>query len=357
MTTLYLISFLIIAVLLLKFLSVRQHSVLKKYQNTHGVVTGVLLIFVISFVARLTFESGVVLELFADVGESFLLGRGSAIVPSTFFSVPLSAKVTFLALGYVKDALVALMSSIGVIVLFTKIRHKNREVYKKFYPFLLCFVGAIMALMAFQFLSNFSGPGYQRFIDYAIVLSPFLVGLFLWHLSNHFGRFRFGSALVVLVLFSCISVSLIQIFPLQPISPRADVLSSDLPSNEYIFDFRLVNTVYQKKMILFAESFSSGTANVAADIVTRWQIQGFADSSFAGRVIYDSPLVVPNLSWDLFLLHYDGKAGPLNEKVENRTNERLATLKDDLGNNVIYDNGESFVLAKSSEVSESITKR
>jgi hypothetical protein len=189
---------------------------------------------------------------------------------------------------------------------------------------------------------NFSGPGYQRFIDSAIVLSPFLAGLFLWHLSNRVSRFRFGSIIVILVLFSCVFISLVEIFPLQPIAPRANTLSHDLSINDYVFDFRSVNTVYQQRVILFAESYGSINNEVVSDYVTRWQIDGFANYSFASMVTYDSPLTVGNLKWTLFLLHYDGKAGPLNEKVENRTNDKLAALRD--GNNVVYDNGESFIL-------------
>jgi hypothetical protein len=345
-TTLYLISFLVIAVLLLKFLSIRKNWVVKTYKKARFSVMGILLILVVSFSARLAFGSGNVLETFIDAGESVLIRRGSGVVPSTFFKVPFSAEVVFLALGYVMDAVIGLLSCLGIIVLFVKIRHKNRDVYEKFYAFLMCFEIAILALLAFQFLSGFSGIEYDRFIDYAIILSPFLVGLFLWHLYHYFDRYRLGSAIVVVVLFLCISISLIQIFPFQPIAPKANVLSPDLPANEYIFDFRELNTVYQENMIFFAESFSSNSSIVASDTVTRWQIMGFANDAFASRVMYDSPLVVQNLSWDLLLLHYDGKAGPLNENVENRTSERLTDLKDTLGNDVVYDNGESFIIAR-----------
>jgi hypothetical protein len=346
MTTLYLILFLVTAVLLLKFLSIKEKWVLENYRNTRVLVIGILMILIVSFAARLTFESGKVLETFTNAGESLLSRREAVIVPSTFFKVPFSAKVVFLVLTYIMDGVIALMSCVGVIVLFVKLRHKNREIYEKFYAFLLCIVGAILALLAFQFLSGFSGIEYDRLIEYAIVLSPFLVGLFLWHLNCYLGRFRFGSALVVLVLFSCISVSLIQFFPFQPMAPTANVLSRNLPVNDYIFDYREVNTVYQERMILFAQSFSSISATVTSDTVTRWQIYGFANDSFANRVVYYSPLQVQNLGWDLFLLHYDGKAGPLNEKVENRTGERLTELKDALGNDVVYDNGGSFIIAR-----------
>lgn len=344
-TTLYLISFLVIALVLLKFLSIRERWVLKSYQKGRVLVIGILIFLIVSFVARLTFGSGNVLQALTSAGEALLIGHGSGLVPATFFKVPFSAKVVFLVLEYVMDAVIVLMSCIGVIVLFVKLRYKNRNLYERFYMFLLCIMGAILALLAFQFLSGFSGVEYVRLIVYAMVLSPFLAGLFLWHLSHYFARYRFGFAFVVLVLFLCISISLVQIFPSQPIAPRANVLSPDLPSNEYIFDFRSLNTIYQERMILFAESVSSNSTTVASDTVTRWQIDGFANDTFALRVIYASPLTVQNLGWDLLLLHYDGRAGPLNEPVENRTSEKLDELKNS-GGNVIYDNGQSFIIAK-----------
>lgn len=348
MTTLYLISFLVIALFLLKFLSIKERwvpSARASYQKARVLVIGILIFLIVSFAARLTFGSGNVLQTFTNAGEDLLIGHASGLVPATFFKLPFSAKVVFLTLEHIMDAVIILMSCIGVIVLFVKLRNKNRNLYEKFYMFLLCLMGAILALLAFQFLSGFSGVEYERLIIYAMVLSPFLVGLLLWHLSHYFGRYRFGSAIVVLVLLSCISVSLIQIFPFQPIVPRANVLSPDLPENEYIFDYRMVNTVYQERIILFAESFSSNSTIVASDIVTRWQIGGFANDTFANRVVYDSPLMVQNLSWDLCLLHYDGKAGPLNEPVENRTSAELDEAKNSWGN-VIYDNGQSFIIAR-----------
>jgi hypothetical protein len=346
MTTLYLISFLVGAVLLLKLLSIKEKWVMKNYRKTSILVIGILMILIVSFAARLTFESGTILETFIDAIKSFLGHKALGIVPSTFLKVPLSAKLVFVVLTYIMDAVIALMGCLGVIVLFVKLRHKNREIYEKFYTFLLCIMTAILALLAFQFLSGFSGIEYERLIDYAIVLSPFLVGLFLWHLNYHFGRYRFGSALVFLVLFSSILVSLIQFYPFQPIVPTANVLSQNLPANEYILDYRSVNTVYQERMILFAESFSPNSAIVASDTVTRWQIYGFANDTFISRVEYNSPLQVSNLNWNLFLLHYDGKAGSLNEPVANRTSERLTELKDALGNDVVYDNGESFIIER-----------
>ena len=343
-TTLHLISFLLIAVLLLKFLSIKESGVLKSYLKARALVIGMLMILIVSFAARLTLGSGKVLEMLTSAAESVLFAQGSGIAPGTFFKVPFSAKVVFLALSYAMDVVVLLVSCVGVIVLFVELRHKNRELYAKFYIFLLSIIATILALLIIQVVSGFS-TGYGRLITCSIVLSPFLVGLFLWHINEHFSGSRLGSALIALLLFSCISISLIEIFPYQPIVPKANVLSQDLPANEYIFDYRSLNTVYQEDMILFAQRYSSNNTRVASDVVTRWQIYGFADDIFINKHIYQSPLESQDLSWDMFLLHYDGKAGPLNEKVEYRTNERLTELKDTLGN-VVYDNGESFIIVR-----------
>jgi hypothetical protein len=343
-TTLLLISFLVIAILLLKFLSTRRKQFLKSYQRAGPLALWASVILVVSFAARLMFESGNVLKVFVGGVEDILIRQTSGIVPTRFFQVPFSAEVIFLALNYVEEAVIVLISFIGIMVLFVKLRHNNKEIYEKFYIFLLSIIVAILALLIIQVVSGFS-LGYGRLIAFAMVLSPFLVGLFLWHVNEHFSGSRLGSALIALLLFSCISISLIEIFPYQPIVPKANVLSQDLPANEYIFDFRSVNTVYQEDMILFAQRYSSNNTRVASDVVTRWQIYGFADDTFINKHIYQSPLESQDLSWDMFLLHYDGKAGPLNEKVENRTNERLTELKDTLGN-VVYDNGESFIIVR-----------
>ena len=98
-------------------------------------------------------------------------------------------------------------------------------------------------------------------------------------------------------------------------------------------------------MILFALDFSTNGTIVAADTVTRWQIYGFTNAAFISRTIYESPLQNQDLVWNLFLLHYDGIAGSLNEYIGNRTSQKLNELKNGFGN-VVYDNGQSFIIAR-----------
>jgi hypothetical protein len=321
-------------------------QLMKSYKKLQIPVLGTLIILAVSFAARLNFESGSVLNMLTEAGVSILSRSGTSLIPTTFFKVPLLAKVTFFALDYANEAVLALLCCAGIIVLFLKLGNDIREAYKEFYMFLVCLLCAILALLALQFLSGFSAIEYDRLIVYGTVLSPFLVGLFLWHVHKYFSRYKLGSVVVALLLFAIMSASILSIYPYQPVAPTANVLSKDLPNNEYVYDFRSVNTVYQVNMILFAQSFSTNNTIVAADTVTRWQIYGFANDAFNSRTLYYSPLDYPNLDWTLFLCHYDGKAGPLNEPVENRTSERLNELKNSIGNNVVYDNGQSFIIAR-----------
>ena len=174
-----------------------------------------------------------------------------------------------------------------------------------------------------------------------------LAGIALWRLDKYSARAFKNAAIRGIVyasiLFMLFSLCLIQTFRFQPMIPRANVLSKDLPEDEYIFDLRVVNTVYQREMIAHAERYSPTNARIASDITTMFQIHGFTDPSFASKHIWYSPLETQNLTWDLFLLRVDERAGPFNEKAEYHTKERLDEFRET--GNIIYDNGMSVIIS------------
>ena len=124
------------------------------------------------------------------------------------------------------------------------------------------------------------------------------------------GRFALMVSLVVILVFLC----LIQVYPSQSLVPRASSISSTLPSDEYIVDLQLVNTIYQIDVIQFANKYYGG-GPVVADKVTRRQCYGFSDSNFFSKIEYNSPLSHSsgNMTWQLFLLHTSA-AGPFGDK-------------------------------------------
>jgi hypothetical protein len=81
---------------------------------------------------------------------------------------------------------------------------------------------------------------------------------------------------------------------------------------------------------------------MGADSVTSWQMSGLTSTSFFSGYLYLDPLTQDYSKANMLLLHYSGIAGPLNERLEDRTKEKLYELK--FGNNIIYDNGESFII-------------
>ena len=108
-------------------------------------------------------------------------------------------------------------------------------------------------------------------------------------------------------------------------------------------DLSLVNTVFQKSMILFASKYYTG-GPVVADIVTRSQSYGFSDPSFFTQIDYTSPLTSPlsNMTWQLYLVHTSA-AGPFGEQPQYRTNAIIENTVEHDGD-LIYNNGPSFTL-------------
>jgi len=282
-------------------------------------------------------------------------GTTIAPIPARFSQIPLLAQLQILTVFHLGDFVMVLLGLFGFFIFLRKSRKKEfSNDTQAIYLLLTILLGIVILFLSFQFASRFGTLHYSRFIDYAIPLCVPLAGLTLWqlngfleHISSKVIR-NIAFALVLLVLFfSC----LIQFFSYQQLIPRADVLSSDLPNNEFIDCIGRVNTQYQKEMISFAERYSSD-GRIASDVVTRYQLHGFSNYSFVLRHIWYSPLYFEagwhtdkNLQWNLCLLH-TSKAAFFQEKVEYRTRERIQDLRLKAGN-VIYDNGESFIMSYS----------
>jgi hypothetical protein len=350
-TTLFLILCLCSLFILMKFIGIIR----KTSSNILSYTTiGIITLFSLSLMAWLIFKANFVFEVFLSAFQRVFAGRViKTPIPERFFEIPLSEQLKIFTLKYIKDAVILVLSLAGFLILIKKFKYKNGYLFDTFFLSLICLIGAISLFLAIQFVIRFGEIEYRRFIDYAMLFSPFFAGLFLWHINEHFkaadGKEWFSRLIMTLILFLCISISIIQVFPYQPLVPRANILSNDLPESEFIVDLRMINTIYQIKMIQFAEKFASKDAKITSDRVTRWQIFGFTNQTFSSRHVYYSPLQPEENAkikkWNIFLLHYNGKSGPLNEKVEYRTREVINEIRNTLGN-TIYDNGESFIISR-----------
>jgi hypothetical protein len=297
-----------------------------------------------------SFEATSFLESFSGiVREIFSPEKVVGVIPARFFQIPLFAQLRVLVVNYVNDAILGIMTFLGLFVFLRKSRERELASAKTLYIILLMIFAIISAIVVFQFATNFGGIEYERFILDAMILSPFLVGLALWNFDRHVARVIHNDTFKSLIVGSAISllfsVCLLSVFQFQPLIPQANVLSKNLPDNEYLMDTRMVNTVYQKQMISFAERFSRGDALIDSDAVTMYQTFGFAPSLFS-RQTWSDPLQ-PNWNqtkeWDLLLLHGGDRAASFSERAEYHTEEIINHLRS-IGN-LVYDNGESFIVA------------
>jgi len=270
------------------------------------------------------------------------------LIPNRFFEIPLWAKLRILLVAYSEFLVMMFVSLIGILLLVKMVRRGQLgQRAKDFYLHLILLASMILGAILIQFVIGLGGIGYDRFLCYAVVLSPFLVGLVFWRLNKCLAvasRKWAANTVIAIIYLALLLVCLIQAFSYEPLIPKASVLSQTLPEDVPLVDFRAANTIYKVKLISFAEAYSSPDSRIASDTVTRFQMYGFAKASFSSRNMYFSPLESPGLDWTLLLLQTSDKAGPFNEKAEYHTQEYLDEFR--TAGNVVYDNGLSIIVVR-----------
>ncbi len=322
----------------------QYHRLRKKDSENHGdFILAILVILATSFSVLQTFKAPFIFDTLIGIIARIFLGEPTvSTIPLRFFELPLWAELNFLIVLHIKDAIVTLLSVIGLLVIFKKVRAKPKGLLNWFYLPLTLILLAVSSVLVFQLATGFGDIEYDRAINYALMFSPFFVGPALWNLNRVLRKNTIRLMVTALVIFLSISISLVQVFSYQPMVPTANVLSRNLPSSEYVLDLRLVNSVPKVELISFADRFAPRDVSITSDIVTRWQIYGFATRSFNQSysiVQPDRPLV-----WNMALICYEGDAGPIIEQAEYRTPQRIQMLKQTLGS-VIYNNGGCFAIA------------
>lgn len=337
-----LLMFLTITLILLYIFGAR-----KNFIKAYKIAISILLILLLSWVIIQLFRSTSLFSSIISVFQKAFFGDLVVdVVPERLFVLSLIDQLRVVIVYHVKDIVILLLSLLGMGILLKNDSLKSKPIFYKLYLPVVALLISVIGIMSFQYLTHFGPIEYGRFIRYAAVFSPLLVGLFFWFFEKKLERISNGNlrkATHSLMIALIISITLISFFSYQPLVPQSKAFSPDLPEGQYIINRGMVNTVYQQRMILFTEFYYNGADKITSDVTGLWQIRGFTNESFYKNHIYFSPLDSQRvLNWDLFLLHYDGKAGSLSEKAEYRTDERVNAFRID--NNVLYDNGGSFTL-------------
>ena len=295
------------------------------------------------------FQSNLYFEMFTDTIKALFISAQQLkeTVPSRLFVIPFEAQIRVFTLVHIQDALLTLSAFIGaVMVIRKKIKVGDRE--KQILMYLFFMLISIFSFLLLQLIFEFGTLEYWRIFDYAIPVSLFFVGISLFYIQKRLGFTIHKKLLFSFFIFVLICASSISYFGYQPLMPSSRVLSPQLPDDEYLYDYRNVNTIYKISMINFAEQnypyYSEKQPRIASDKATRWQIYGLTNVSFYIHHIYFSPLIEEDSDreWEFFLLHYGNRSGPLHEKAEYKTLDRILSLRS--AESVIYDNGEAFIL-------------
>ena len=194
--------------------------------------------------------------------------------------------------------------------------------------------------------------GYLRFLKGPLIVSPFFAGISLWwFFEKRIPRFGWNDwvvgAVAGVAILVVVTVWAVQFYWYQPLVPKIDA-QDEAFVDEYTLWLHEVNTAYQLQMMTFAETYASQDARFAIDLRGRHQfIRYFGDQAGLDRGLY-LPLkrsidIQPEII-QLFLLHLPGPAGGLGERISNRSDEYLLGLQQMPYWNMVYDNGESFIL-------------
>jgi len=244
----------------------------------------------------------------------------------SFFELSLLQKLDVLAVRFAKNAILIFLSILAPLAIWRlKLSDDN---LKKFYGNLA--IPTFIALSLF-ILPLFVRPLVSRGLIYLSAFSPFLAGITIfWFICSR--RYRFQNIILAVVVFSLISISIIQIYPCQPLIPQV----STEYGNYYIADWRQLSTAYTRSMIYFVATYNS-RLNVWADGITRGEIYGLTSPTFQSLLTWHSS------SSPLLLLSHAGDAHIIASAREAIANEQYlqnASQK----NSVIYNNGKSLIL-------------
>jgi lipid-A-disaccharide synthase-like uncharacterized protein len=270
------------------------------------------------------------------------------IIPANLFKLTLIEALRVYLVMYGRDALMVILAVLGLFIIWRQRSH--------FEPFLPAY--AFWSLIILTFIIsiplNFVGVDFRRLIWIPLAISPFFAGPVLqWCHQKGLSQKRYaqwiGHVVGFLLTFIAVGVFVIEFFIYQPLIPKSKSLSPDTP-DEYSVWLVQVNSAFQQRMITFAETNANPTTRFNIDVLGYRQFIRYYGST-KGRGLYttlaaNSKTTAPRTDEGnrLFLLHLPGKAGGFAEQVQYRSSKYLTQLRDTVGWELIYDNGESFIL-------------
>jgi uncharacterized membrane protein len=302
-------------------------------------IHSVIIVFLISFTWLVFQSKTALLEIIYQIFVAAPNGvtPTSEAISETFFAHfranPLSAVRSF-SVFYGADAFYLILMIAGMIIML-----KSRKKLSGITSFLLLFGSASLLLTLVGTLVKLGGP---RAWQFTLLTIPLLCSVFLvWANSQKWLRKWFLPAIIASVFF----FSTIELYSYQPLVPSANVLYPNLDSSIPMSYANLVNTVYQRQLVNFADTYAVGTIATIEPINT--QISNLTEiNNSKFRVIDYFPLDKTQLrqEYDLYLINTPGKSGYPFVGKEFAQVSVLNTFI--LNSSIFYNNGDSYILGR-----------
>jgi hypothetical protein len=233
---------------------------------------------------------------------------------------------------YGADAFFLLLTIAGLIVLLKMRRKLNSAT-----TFLSIFGWSILIFMLTGYIFKIGAPRSMHFIR---LLFPFLSSVFVTYAAKNT---RVRTLVLPITFLLIILLGTIELYGCQPLVPPANVLYKDLPPDVPMSYVNLVNSIYQRKMIYFAEDYVDG--KIAAASPTSNQILGLTQINFSMENLvryYPLEKSSPEREYDYFLIHLPRKSGPPYVGPRLRTENLIVEAV--LNSSVVYTNCEAYII-------------
>jgi hypothetical protein len=258
----------------------------------------------------------------------------SEYISPTFFdrlqTNPLPQIASFIVY-YGADFFFLVLTVVGLIMLF-----KHRKLNKPS-KFLVIFCIIILVLLGAGVIAKAGGP---RALGVARLLFPIFAGVVVFKIGR---KTRFKSIVLGIMLSLMIILSTTQFYGYQPLLPTANTFFKDVPNSEYLSSTGIVNTIYQRQMVIFAEKNVEG--ELACVDPTENQIIGLWNSTLSVlRVMQYYPLdnTTPVQQYDYFLVQMPGIGGLPGVDPRLRVPDVVGAYISN--QTIVYSNGESYIV-------------
>jgi len=270
------------------------------------------------------------------LGTKVLLGQP---VPPRFFELMRTNFIEgskVILVWYGATLLVIFLASIGLLLVAKKIREQSRS-----FVFLVAYVVSLSLLLILGLTLRIASGWSERIMRHLIVIFPIFCGISLVYVDKKLRK------LAVFIIAILMVLATLQFYGCQPLVPSASVINKELPVDVPIGYRVVVNSIYQRDMIQFAERFipQNRSLRIACDRVTQYQIMGLTSWNFSTShlaLYYPLDKSVLEREYYYFLIHLPGMSGRFYERAEIRTPGLI--LQVIYNSSILCSNGESYLL-------------